>query len=284
MLEKNPLLNTVKYIFAVLVGLAILVPFGWMIVTSLSLQRDLTSVPPVISVSSWNLDRYVAIITSVSANDIAYAFRIAMGNSLFVSFSVTLLALMFGSLSAYAFARLRFRGRDSLLLFLLFTYMAPPVIFVVPLYMIFSSLGMLNSKVTLVLLYCSFVIPFIIWVMRGFFASISKSYEDAAAIDGCSRLQALWYIFLPMARPGFIATGILAFLMSWDEFFMALIFTSNLTAKTIPVAIAEFNGKFSVDYGMISAGGVLASLPPVIIAIVFQKYIVMGMTSGGVKE
>jgi multiple sugar transport system permease protein len=162
--------------------------------------------------------------------------------------------------------------------------MAPPVIFVVPLYMIFSSLGMLNSKVTLVLLYCSFVIPFIIWVMRGFFASISKSYEDAAAIDGCSRLQALWYIFLPMARPGLIATGILAFLMSWDEFFMALIFTSNLTAKTIPVAIAEFNGKFSVDYGMISAGGVLASLPPVIIAIVFQKYIVMGMTSGGVKE
>jgi multiple sugar transport system permease protein len=120
--------------------------------------------------------------------------------------------------------------------------------------------------------------------MRGFFASISKSYEDAAAIDGCSRLQALWYIFLPMARPGLIATGILAFLMAWDEFFMALIFTSNLAAKTIPVAIAEFNGKYSVDYGMISAGGVLASLPPVIIAIIFQKYIVMGMTSGGVKE
>jgi multiple sugar transport system permease protein len=284
MFEKNPLLNTVKYLFAILVALAILVPFGWMIVTSLSLQRDLTSVPPVISVSSWNLDRYIAIITSVSANDIAYAFRIAMGNSLFVSFSVTLLALMFGSLSAYAFARLRFRGRDSLLLFLLFTYMAPPVIFVVPLYMIFSSIGMLNSKLTLVLLYCSFVIPFIIWVMRGFFASISKSYEDAAAIDGCSRLQALWYIFLPMARPGLIATGILAFLMAWDEFFMALIFTSNLAAKTIPVAIAEFNGKYSVDYGMISAGGVLASLPPVIIAIIFQKYIVMGMTSGGVKE
>jgi len=284
MREKNVIFNVIKYIFALLVALAILIPFIWMVITSISPQRNLTAVPPVISASSWHLDRYKAILTSVSASDIAYAFRIAMGNSLFVSVSVTILALIFGSLAAYSFARLEFKGRDTLLLFLLFTYMAPPVIFVVPLYMIFSYLGLLNSRITLVLLYCSFVIPFIIWVMRGFFASISRSYEDAAAIDGCTRLQALWYIFIPMARPGLIATGILAFLMAWDEFFMALIFTSNLAAKTIPVAIAEFNGKFSVDYGMISTGGVLASIPPVLIAIIFQKYIVMGMTSGGVKE
>jgi multiple sugar transport system permease protein len=284
MLEKNRGLSVAKYLFALVVAVGILAPFGWMLVTSLSLQRDLTAVPPVIRPADFSLERYSRILTSVSTSDIAYAFRVAMGNSLFVSVLVTLAALVFGSLAAYAFARLRFRGRGGLLLFMLFTYMAPPVVFVVPLYAIFESLGMLNSRLTLVLLYSSFVIPFIVWVMRGFFASISKSYEDAAAMDGCTRLQALVHVFLPMARPGLVATGILAFLMAWDEFFMALIFTSNLAAKTIPVAIAEFNGKFSVDYGMISAGGVLASLPPVIIAIVFQKYIVMGMTAGGVKE
>jgi multiple sugar transport system permease protein len=284
MLERNRTLSVIKYAFALCVAAGILGPFAWMVITSLSLQRDLTAVPPVISPSGFSLDRYVRILTSVSTSDIAYAFRMAMGNSLVVSLAVTLAALVFGSLAAYAFARLRFRFREGLLLFMLFTYMAPPVVFVVPLYLVFSSLGMLNSRLTLVLLYSSFVIPFIVWVMRGFFASIPRSYEDAAAMDGCTRLQALLHVFLPMARPGLVATGILAFLMAWDEFFMALIFTSNLAAKTIPVAIAEFNGKFSVDYGMISAGGVLASIPPVLIAIVFQKYIVMGMTSGGVKE
>jgi multiple sugar transport system permease protein len=277
-------LTVARNLFAVAVAVGILGPFAWMFVTSVSAQRDLTAVPPSISLAGMSLDRYARILTSVSTSDIAYAFRVAMGNSIFVAVLVTVAALVFGSLAAYAFARLEFRGREPLLLFMLFTYMAPPVIFVVPLYLAFQALGMLNSRMALVLLYSSFVIPFIVWVMRGFFSSISRSYEDAAAMDGCTRLQALIHVFAPMARPGIVATGILAFLMAWDEFFMALIFTSNLAAKTIPVAIAEFNGKFSIDYGMISAGGVIASLPPVVIAIVFQKYIVMGMTSGGVKE
>ncbi len=284
MREKNGTLRILQYAFAAAVAICVLAPFAWMLVTSLSLQRDLTAVPPAVDVRSFSLDRYARVLTSVSESDVAYAFRVAMGNSLIVSFSVTFAALVFGSLAAYSFARFRFRGSEPLLLFMLFTYMAPPVIFIVPLYLVFSALGMLNTRLTLIILYSSFVIPFIVWVMRGFFASIPRSYEDAAAIDGCTRLQALLSVFMPMARPGLIATGILAFLMAWDEFFIALIFTSNLAAKTIPVSIAEFNGKFSVDYGMISAGGVLASLPPVVIAIVFQKYIVMGMTSGGIKE
>ena len=284
MLSRSRTLTFVRDAFAALVAVGIMGPFAWMFITSVSAQRDLTSVPPTISLSGMSLERYARILTSASTSDIAYAFRVAMGNSVFVSVLVTAAALVFGSLAAYAFSRLRFRGREPLLLFMLFTYMAPPVVFVVPLYLVFQALGMLNSRISLVLLYSSFVIPFIVWVMRGFFSSISRSYEDAAAMDGCTRLQALVYVFVPMTRPGIVATGILAFLMAWDEFFMALIFTSNLAAKTIPVAIAEFNGKFSIDYGMICAGGVLASLPPVIIAVVFQKYIVMGMTSGGVKE
>ena len=166
----------------------------------------------------------------------------------------------------------------------LFTYMLPPVALVIPMYNIFNRFGILDSKFGLVILYLSFILPFIIWSMQGFFGSISRYYEEAAAIDGANRLQILIHIFFPIARPGAIATGILAFLMSWDEFFYSLVFTSGLSAKTIPLAIAEFNGKFTIDYGMISVAGIIGSLIPVLIAVVFQKYIVMGMSSGGVKE
>ncbi|MDR3551570.1 MAG: carbohydrate ABC transporter permease, partial [Clostridia bacterium] len=228
--------------------------------------------------------RYISIFTDTSETSLAYIFRVSMENSAIVAVFVTALALIVGSVAAYAFARLKFRFKKSLLVMSLFVYMIPPVALVVPMYLIFSNLGMLNKKSTLVILYLSFVIPFIIWVMQSYFGSIAKSFEEAAQIDGCNRFQTLFHIFLPIARPGLIATGILAFLMSWDEFFLALIFTSNLDAKTLTVAIAEFNGKYTIDYGMISTAGVLASLLPALVALIFQRYIVMGMTSGGIKE
>ena len=170
------------------------------------------------------------------------------------------------------------------MLLILFTYMLPPAAMIIPLYRIYNQLGWLDKRWPLVILYLSFIVPFIIWVMQDFFGSISRSFEEAAQVDGATRLQTLLYIFLPIARPGAVATGILAFLMSWDEFFYSLIFTSSLASKTMPVAIAEFNGKFTIDYGMISVAGILGSLIPVLITVIFQKYIVLGMTAGGVKE
>lgn len=166
----------------------------------------------------------------------------------------------------------------------LFTYMIPPIVIVIPLYLILSNLNMLNSKFTLVLLDATFIIPFVIWIMQSYFGSISKDFEEAAAIDGCNRFQTLWHVIVPIARPGFIATGILSFLMAWDEFFYALIFTSGPEAKTISVAIAEFSGRHLTDYGMTAAGGIIASIPPVLIAIIFQRYLITGMSGGGVKE
>jgi multiple sugar transport system permease protein len=207
-----------------------------------------------------------------------------MINSLIIAFSVTIIALFVGSLASYAIGRLNFRFRKQMLYLFLFTYMMPPVVIVIPLYVALNNLRLINTKSALVLLYLSMIIPFVTWVMRSYFASVSKAFDDAASIDGCSRLQSLWYIFLPIARPGLIATGILAFLAAWDEFFFALIFTSTLDAKTIPVAIAEFTGKNVVDYGMIATGGIIAVLPPLLIACFFQKYIVQGMTAGGIKE
>jgi multiple sugar transport system permease protein len=261
----------------------VMTPFLWLFISSLSERRDLISVPLAFPPGTMSLDRYFAIFGK-EGNEIAKAFKYAVFNSLVVAIMVTAVGLVVGTLASYSFARLRFAFKRNLLYGLLFTYMVPPIVIVLPLYMAISGLGLLDRKVTLVFLYLSMTIPFIVWVMRNYFGSISKSFEEAALIDGCSRLQTLRYVYLPMARPGLIATGILAFLISWDEFFLSLIFTSSLNAKTIPVAIAEFTGKNSVDYGMITTGGVSASIPPLLIAIFFQRYIVMGMTGGGNKE
>ena len=272
------------YVFAGVVTICTLAPFVWMFITSVAYPKALTSLPLKLIPDQITFSRYANIFTGTGSDNPAYVFRVSMGNSLIVAFFVTAVSLVAGTLAAYAFARLRFRFRDSLILLTIFTYMIPPVALVIPMYTIFNSLGMINRKSTLVILYLSIVIPFIIWVMQGFFGTLSKSYEEAAEIDGCNRFQTFYRIFLPIARPGLIATGLLAFLMSWDEFFFSLIFTSNLDAKTITVAISEFNGKYSIDYGMISAAGVIASVAPMLIVLVFQRYIVTGMTAGGVKE
>lgn len=267
-----------------LLAAAVLAPIVWMFLTSVMYPVDLTAKPLKIIPERITFSRYAEIFSSTKTSDPAYVFRIALKNSFIIAASVTLLSLLIGTVAAYAFAQLRFRFRGGLMILILFTYMLPPAALIIPLYRIYNSLGLLDKRWPLVILYLSFIIPFIIWVMQDFFSSISKSFEEAAMVDGATRLQTLFHIFLPIARPGAIATGILAFLMSWDEFFYSLIFTSSLSAKTMPVAIAEFNGKFTIDYGMISVAGILGSFIPVLITIVFQKYIVMGMTAGGVKE
>ncbi len=267
-----------------LVAVYVLAPYVWMLITSIAYPKDLTETPLHLNPKNFTLERYQSIFTGTGVNNPAYVFRASMGNSLIVALSVTLASLVVGSTAAYAFSRLRFRFKKPLILLTIFTYMIPPVALVIPMYSLFNSIGLLNSKFTVVILYLSFIIPFIIWVMQGFFGSISGSFEEAAEIDGATRLQTLWHIFIPIARPGLIATGLLSFLMSWDEFFFALLFTSDLNAKTITVAISEFNGKYTIDYGMISAAGIIASVVPMLIVMIFQKYIVTGMTAGGVKE
>lgn len=267
-----------------LLAIVVLGPVVWMFLTSVMRPVDLTAKPLRLIPQTITFERFRQIFASASASDPAYVFRIALKNSFLIAVSVTVLSLVVGTLAAYAFAHVRFRGKNALMLLILFTYMLPPAAMIIPLYRIYNQLGWLDKRWPLVILYLSFIVPFIIWVMQDFFGSISRSFEEAAQVDGATRLQTLLYIFLPIARPGAVATGILAFLMSWDEFFYSLIFTSSLASKTMPVAIAEFNGKFTIDYGMISVAGILGSLIPVLITVIFQKYIVLGMTAGGVKE
>jgi len=258
-----------------------LAPFVWLIISSVSSQADLISVPLTWIPPDPSLDRLVSL--AFDQTDAAIAFRSAFINSLVVTSSTTAIAMVTGVLAAYAFARLSFPGRNWLVFAFLATYMLPPIAIILPVYSFLSTFGLLDNRISLILVYSSFVTPFVIWLMRGFFENISTELDDAARVDGCSRLGALGRVILPVSLPGLFSTALLAFLLCWDEFFYALILTQTNEAKTLPVAINDFIGRHSVDFGMLAAGGLVAALPPVFIALVFQRYIVSGLTAGSVK-
>jgi multiple sugar transport system permease protein len=164
--------------------------------------------------------------------------------------------------------------------------MLPPIVIIISVFFIFSKLKLLDSVFSLILLYSSFIAPFIIWMMRAYFMTVPRDLEEAAMIDGCNRMGALFRIMLPLSVPGLVANGILAFLMAWEEFLFALILTTS-DAKTITVAIAELIAEFTekqyVDYGMMATGGVIGALPPVILTLILGRYIIKGLTAGAVK-
>jgi multiple sugar transport system permease protein len=191
--------------------------------------------------------------------------------------------MIVGILGAYAFARLKFRFRRAILMTFLASYMLPQIALLIPLYLILNSVGLLNTKTGLILVDCAIVIPFVLWVLSNYFMTIPEELEEAARIDGTTRLGALFWVILPAAKPGLFAAIMFAFLLAWDEFMYALIFTSSDVAKTLPVALSEFAGRYTTDFGLVAAGGILAALPPLIVAVIFQRYVVSGMASGAVK-
>ena len=271
------------YLAMVVTLICILAPFLWLIISSISSQADLITVP-----LSWipqhpTLSRLAALTVGSTTDDSALGFRAALGNSIVVVTATTAIAMVTGTVAAYAFARLHFWGRNRLVFVFLATYMLPPIALILPLYEFLSGFGLLDTRIALIAVYSGFVTPFVIWLMRGYFESISTDLDDAARVDGCSRLGALWRVILPVSLPGLFSTAVLAFLLCWDEFFYALILTQTSASQTLPVAINDFIGRHSTDFGMLAAGGLIAALPPVIIAFICQRYIVSGLTAGSVK-
>lgn len=274
--------QVIVHVLAVLAAVIILVPFGWLVIASISPQADLISVPLRWIPRQVTFDRFTSIFTE-GGEGIAATFRHALLNSIIVASCSTAIGVVVGIFGGYAFARLRFRFRKLTLVTFLATYMLPPIVLLIPLYTILSALNLLDSKLGLIIVYCSYVTPFILWILSNYFLTIPGELEEAARVDGCTRMDALFRIILPPARPGIFAAIMFGFLLAWDEFMYALIFTSSSNAKTIPVAIAEFAGKHSTDFGLVAAGGLIAAAPPVILAIAFQRYVVSGLSVGAVK-
>ena len=280
---RHTISRVLLYLAVLFIALWTVVPYLWLVISSISYKSELLTVPLRWIPAHPTLDNYRQLFFGGGATGEAISlFLLTLRNSAAIAFLATLVCLVLGSLSAYALSRLVFPGSRYYMLLLMATQLLPPVAIVIPGYIVLKKVGLVDQVVGVMLVYLSFILPFVIWILRGYFSTIPPELEDAARIDGCTRLQAFYKVVLPLAGPGLASTAVYAFIASWNEFFYAFIYTS-INAKTLPVLIAEFSSKFGPDYISMAAAGVVASLPPLLLALVFQKYLVSGLTAGAVK-
>jgi multiple sugar transport system permease protein len=248
-------------------------PFLWQVLTSLRPEAELTSVglPSALSLAS-----YAGAFEGRS-------FARVILNSLLVATATTVLCLTVGASAAFALAKLEFHGRRFVLAAALVVSMFPPIATVSPLYLAVRAVGLRDHLAGLILPYTTFALPLTLWVLTGFFRELPDELYRAAIVDGCSPFQAFRKVLLPLAGPGLATTAILVFIFAWNEFLYALTFTSSPSRRTIPVAISLFAGEHKEPWGEVAAASVVATLPLVVVTLLFQRKIVSGLTAGAVK-
>jgi multiple sugar transport system permease protein len=287
---RSPLQQVLLYAAVLAVVLWTMAPFYWMLVSSVSEQRDLFSFPPVWFPRTVSLERFwillglgdLAGLDEETARP-ALLFRTALLNSVLVCGITTAVGLAVGTVAAYAYARLRFAFSGPFMALTVVVHMLPPIATVIPLYILLRKIGLLNELSGLILVYAALSVTYVVWVMSGYFRSIPKELEESARIDGCSRMGALVRVILPIVTPGLVATGILVFITTWNEFLYVLVLMNDPANKTVPVVVAEFSTQDQIKYGMIMTGGIIVSLPPVLLALLFQRRLISGLTAGAVK-
>lgn len=264
-------------IYATLIALAFvfLLPLLWVLGLSLKTRPQVFSDPPLFL---WwpTLENYYDVLTRAN-------FLKAFVNTLIVSACAVGLSLGVGVPAAYAFARFPFKGSGFLFFTLLVMRMLPPIAVLVPMYVLFSKIGLTTTHLSVVLAYSTFALPLVVWIMRGFFEDLPAELEESAWIDGASRFTAFWRVVLPLARPGMVAASILCLQLAWNDFLFAAVLTNNAT-QTLPVLMAGFSGGDSgVDWGGMTASGMLVILPVVLFSFAAQRHLVTGLSTGAVK-
>src|ERR1700682_2918325 len=260
-------------------------PFVWLFITSISYQRNLMARPLSFIPPEVTLDNYKMIFGLVRFHAEGQAAKIipSMLNSLVVASVVTALNLVIGTTAGYAYARYRFPLKTLSLFALLFTRMLPTVVLVPAYFLMLRALGLSNSLTGLVLAYCSFTLPFTVWIMKAYFETVPAELDKSALVDGCNRLQAYYRVVLPVSGPGLVAGGAFTFMLCWNEFIVAQVLNTKPGTTTLPPVIAGMNGQVNIDYSVIAASGFLGALPAVLLVLIFQKYMVQGLTAGSVK-
>lgn len=257
-------------------GLIVVFPFYWMLVTSLKSEDQMRSLASMFWPSPAVLDNYRQLLGKTE-------FGAWYGNSIIVAVSSTLVATAIGTLGAYALARLRFSGRAFMASATLITYLVPPSILFIPLYAQIRNLGLADSLTGLIAAYPSFTVPFVTWLLMGYFESIPLELEEAAMIDGATRFGAFRRVILPLAAPGVLAAALFAFTQAWNEFLYALVFITDVKLRTLPVGLSTFITGDVYGWGFLMAGAVLTTLPVVAAYAYLQRYMVEGLTAGSVK-
>ena len=266
-----------RTVAALMLAVFVLGPFTWMAIVSISPERDLFVNGMRYLPSQLTAANYAQVIGTLN-------FGRAAGNSMAVAVSTTIVAICVAVPAGYAFARYRFFGRTLLIVSLLLIYMLPGIVLVVPLLVLFRTLGLLNTLHGLVLAESTQAIPFAVWLLTNYFASLPRELEEAAQIDGCTRVGALLRVALPLAVPGLIGAGLFVFIASWNNFLFAFMLTSGEDVRTLPVVLRLFGqGEAGLDWGVQMAGSVLAAMPVALGFLFFQRFLVRGLTAGSMK-
>ena len=279
----------------------VLAPFAWLVSSSFQTEAEIVSVPPHWIPDEPTLENFEAIFF-YGEEEVTYESRTradpasggyipstakdllpAMWNSFLVAIAVVILNLLVGVPAAYAMAKIRFRGRNAEIYTILTTRVIPDIALVVPFFLVIKNLGLLDSLWSLILTYLAVTVPFTVFILVSYFESLPDDLDKAARIDGCSRFQTMIHVFLPLAIPSLVAVVLFTFLTSWNEFLLALMFTQTPAAQTLPIVVASFTSDFTISFSFINAAGVVAVIPPVIVAIMFERFIVSGLTAGAVK-
>jgi multiple sugar transport system permease protein len=266
-----------RIILLVLVAAVVIFPVVWVISTSFKTDLDIFAVPPMLVPHDPTVGRYTQLWT--------YGLLSYLANSVIVSISTAVVAIAVGTLAAYSLARFRLPGKWNarVSFWILSTRMFPPIVTVIPLFQLMRFLGLVNTRLGLVIAYTAFNIPFVVWMMRGFFVEIPKDLEEVAMVDGCSRMRAFRSISLPLVVPGIAATAIFTLILSWQEFLFALILTQTSVSSTLPILVSSQVTQYQILWGQMSAAGTITMVPVLIFAFSVQRYLVRGMSFGAIK-
>ena len=282
------------YFFAIVAFFYIAGPFAWVVISSFMTSEETMSVPPHWIPEEPTLMNYQAywdpdVLNSLreerrmTVGGVVRAVPISLRNSITIAFTVAFLNIVIGSLSAYPFARSNFRGKTTLLVLYLLTRMVPALALILPVYLVLRSIGALNQLWGLVLMYMTFTLPYSVWILKNYFQTIPRDLEDAARVDRCNWFQAMIRVILPVSLPGIIAVGIYSFMAAWGEFFYAMILTQTPDARTMPVLVSQLSTELGTEYGFLTSSAVLAVIPPLVLALIFQRMIISGIGAGAVK-
>lgn len=275
--RRERLLNIAAYGLLILAIVIIFFPLAWMLTVSVRPNLEVMRMPPEWIPQVFTLEGYAKIFTNTK-------FLVVFLNTMVVSLLVTVLSLCLGALAAYALARFKFAGQRAVLMFLITTQMFPLVLLCIPYFRIFITLGLYDTRTSLVVVYLTFTLPFCILMLRSYFLNIPRDIEEAAMVDGCSRMGAIFRTLIPMSYPAFIGAGLYTFLLAWNEFLFAVVLIESWENRVLTMAIYSLMAEFVTEWNTMMAFSVLASLPLVVAFIFLQKFMVQGMTAGALTS
>ncbi len=258
------------------------IPGVWVMFSAFRPNGEILAKPPIWIPQEFGLSNFMSIL-GVGVDQIAIPVGSYFMNSLIIAVTSTAIAILIGIAGGYAFARYRFKGKDALFLGLMLSRTIPGIALSLPVFILWSKLGWIDTQFGVILVYVALNVPFTIWLIDGFFRQIPKDLSEAAQVDGCTRWQAFWKIEFPLARSGLASAGIFAFLTSWNEYALASQLTRSTDSKTLPVGLMDFTAQFTIDWAGMCAMAVIIIIPALILTFLVQKHLISGLTFGGVK-